>query len=89
MSCAKCGGDHETTACPHGWLTNDPSAIRQPTPVGAPFRTPAPQADPLIGLQVGNYRILRMLGTGGMGSVYLGEHTGIGSKVAASPPSRR
>ncbi len=39
-------------------------------------------ADPLLGAQVGSYRILRLLGTGGMGSVYLGEHSGIGSKVA-------
>ncbi len=38
--------------------------------------------DPLIGSQVGSYRILRLLGTGGMGSVYLGEHSGIGSRVA-------
>ena len=39
-------------------------------------------ADPLIGAQVGSYRILKLLGTGGMGSVYLGEHSGISSRVA-------
>ena len=39
-------------------------------------------ADPLIGAQVGSYKILKLLGTGGMGSVYLGEHSGIGSRVA-------
>ena len=38
--------------------------------------------DPLIGAQVGSYKILKLLGTGGMGSVYLGEHSGIGSRVA-------
>ena len=38
--------------------------------------------DVLIGAQVGSYKILKLLGTGGMGSVYLGEHSGIGSRVA-------
>ena len=38
--------------------------------------------DALIGQQVGSYKILKLLGTGGMGSVYLGEHSGIGSRVA-------
>ncbi len=35
-----------------------------------------------IGAQVGNYRVIRELGRGGMGTVYLGEHQSIGSKVA-------
>jgi len=38
--------------------------------------------DPLIGLVVGSFRLIRKLGAGGMGTVYLGEHTLIGSKVA-------
>jgi serine/threonine protein kinase len=38
--------------------------------------------DPLIGTVVGSFRLIRKLGDGGMGSVYLGEHTLIGSKVA-------
>ena len=41
-----------------------------------------PTKDALIGVQVGSYKILKLLGTGGMGSVYLGEHSGIGSRVA-------
>ncbi|HYH97011.1 protein kinase domain-containing protein [Hyalangium sp.] len=45
--------------------------------------TPAAEAkDPLIGLVVGSFRLVRKLGGGGMGTVYLGEHTLIGSKVA-------
>jgi serine/threonine-protein kinase len=52
---------------------------QQPMPM---FSTPAPTTDPLLGITVGSYRILKLLGTGGMGSVYLGEHTGIGSRVA-------
>jgi serine/threonine-protein kinase len=38
--------------------------------------------DPLIGTVVGSFRLVRKLGGGGMGTVYLGEHTLIGSKVA-------
>ncbi|MFZ5443659.1 MAG: protein kinase domain-containing protein [Myxococcota bacterium] len=44
--------------------------------------TPTPATDPLLNQQVGSYKILKLLGTGGMGSVYLGEHTGIGSRAA-------
>ncbi|MFT3706698.1 MAG: protein kinase [Archangium sp.] len=55
---------------------------QQPQPMAPMFSTPAPTVDPLLGITVGSYRILRLLGTGGMGSVYLGEHTGIGSRVA-------
>ncbi len=38
--------------------------------------------DPIIGTTLGSFRVTRALGRGGMGSVYLGEHTVIGSKVA-------
>jgi serine/threonine protein kinase len=36
----------------------------------------------MIGQTVGNYRILKLLGEGGMGAVYLAEHPGIGRKAA-------
>lgn len=36
----------------------------------------------LIGERAGSYRIVRLLGEGGVGSVYLGEHPIIGTKVA-------
>ena len=39
-------------------------------------------ADPLVGTQVGSFRVVRLLGRGGMGTVYLAEHPVIGSKVA-------
>jgi serine/threonine-protein kinase len=53
-------------------------------PLAAP-KTPTPPAeakDPLIDVVVGSFRLIRKLGGGGMGTVYLGEHTLIGSKVA-------
>jgi serine/threonine-protein kinase len=42
----------------------------------------APATDPLVGTQVGSFKLVRLLGRGGMGSVYLAEHPVIGSKVA-------
>ena len=45
--------------------------------------TPATSApDPLLGTTVGSFRLVKRIGHGGMGSVYLGEQTLIGSKVA-------
>jgi len=45
--------------------------------------TPATSApDPLLGTTVGSFRLVRRIGLGGMGAVYLGEQTLIGSKVA-------
>ena len=39
-------------------------------------------SDPLVGALIGRYRVERLLGRGGMGRVYLGIHTEIGSRVA-------
>ncbi|TMA26812.1 MAG: hypothetical protein E6J78_12600 [Deltaproteobacteria bacterium] len=38
--------------------------------------------DELIGRSIGSYVISKVLGKGGMGSVYMAEHPGIGSRVA-------
>src|SRR5690349_15331778 len=38
--------------------------------------------DAMLGSEVARYRLARVLGTGGMGRVYLGVHPAIGSRVA-------
>lgn len=68
--CASCGQSHPPAA----------PCLREPITVGA---APAKAVgDDLLGATLGNFRIVRLLGRGGMGTVYLGEHTLIGSRVA-------
>ena len=43
---------------------------------------PMEEVDPLVGTRMGSFRLVRRVGRGGMGSVYLGEHESIGSRVA-------
>ncbi len=43
---------------------------------------PATSIDSRIGTVIGNHRLLDMLGTGGMGAVYLAEHVYIGTRAA-------
>jgi len=38
--------------------------------------------DPMLGRMIGSYRVVALLGEGGMGRVYKGLHPGIGSRVA-------
>jgi tRNA A-37 threonylcarbamoyl transferase component Bud32 len=87
-TCARCGGTHgvgESCAAPGLTLAfaGDASAPRAPTPrpePAAPGTTAA--TDPLIGSRVGSFDVVRLLGRGGMGTVYLAEHPVIGSRVA-------
>jgi serine/threonine-protein kinase len=39
-------------------------------------------ADPIVGSTLGPFKITKVIGRGGMGTVYLGEHAVIGSRVA-------
>ena len=50
--------------------------------VWLPTNRPPSVADPFIGAVVGAYRIERLIGRGGMGVVYLAEHTHLERKVA-------
>jgi serine/threonine-protein kinase len=50
------------------------------TPTAAPL--PQPRPEDLAGATAGSYRLVRMLGRGGLSSVWLGEHPVIGSRVA-------
>jgi serine/threonine protein kinase len=44
--------------------------------------SPTSTTDPLVGTTLGSFKITRVIGRGGMGTVYLGEHKFIGSRVA-------
>ena len=46
-------------------------------------------ADSLLGACIGSFRLTRRLDQGGMGTVYLGEHVNIGSRVAIKVLHRR
>jgi serine/threonine-protein kinase len=48
----------------------------------SPDMMAADEDDPLLGTQLGSFRLVRRLGRGGMGTVYLGEHVSIGSRMA-------
>ncbi|HZH15658.1 MAG TPA: serine/threonine-protein kinase [Archangium sp.] len=54
--------------------------LRETLEPSVPRREPG--ADPLLGQCIGSFRLTRRLGHGGMGTVYLGEHVDIGSRVA-------
>src|SRR5213082_607252 len=48
---------------------------------GLPLRGRSHMVD-LVGQQLSNYRLVRLLGQGGFGDVYLGEHTYLKSQAA-------
>ena len=67
-------------------LVTEPTQVggpRMKSPTGMEFRVPVPAGDPYIGTIISErYRVLRKLGEGGMGVVYLAEHILIEKKVA-------
>lgn len=85
-ACVLCGTTHlADVACRRAEATTEPAGLedgegRTRTLPSGTAATPSPAG--LIGTMVGNFRIVRLLGSGGMGSVYLGEHKLIGSRVA-------
>lgn len=77
--CGACGRRHGTDA-------SCPTLVRADVRAGGTARprcAPVVEAqDPLVGVRCGSFRLVRRLGRGGMGAVYLGEHVSIGSRVA-------
>jgi len=65
--CPKCRSKYPTQ---ERFCRNDASVLVEPTDMGR------------IGTTVGNYHLQQILGRGGMGTVYSGEHVYIGKKVA-------
>ena len=94
--CPACGSEPHTDggACPAAtgpgrtlqFGADEPATLAPPGAAGdaaSPGRLElAPDQDPLVGARVGSFQIVRMVGRGGMGTVYLAEHPVIGSKVA-------
>ncbi|HEX8910583.1 MAG TPA: serine/threonine-protein kinase, partial [Anaeromyxobacteraceae bacterium] len=72
--CPVCRGGHPLAECPRPRPPTETLELRLE-------QGPAP-SDPLLGAMVGSFRVQRLLGRGGMGTVYLAEHPVIGSKVA-------
>jgi len=56
-------------------------APRSPVPLTGLTPPPVPPVD-MVGGLLGHYRVIRKLGSGGMGTVYLAEQTRIGARVA-------
>jgi len=46
------------------------------------IEAPASSADSIVGKAIGKYRVIRMIGEGGMGRVFLAEHVLLGRKMA-------
>ncbi|WP_164009034.1 protein kinase domain-containing protein [Pyxidicoccus trucidator] len=77
--CVACGRWHGAEASCSTLVRADEASAGTPRQRCTP---PGEEADPLVGQRFGSFRLVRRLGRGGMGAVYLGEHVSIGSRVA-------
>ena len=80
--CSSCGHPHlPGEPCTAARLAGAGTGTLAMDAAAAEGEAPAP-TDPLVGSAVGSFRVVRALGRGGMGTVYLAEHPVIGSRVA-------
>ncbi|WP_223642844.1 serine/threonine-protein kinase [Corallococcus sp. EGB] len=80
-TCSACGLGHgEETSC--DTLVREAGGGGARTGESPAAVAPSEEVDPLLGTQMGSFRLVRRVGRGGMGSVYLAEHVSIGSRVA-------
>jgi serine/threonine protein kinase len=80
-----CAGDEELCREVESLLASDDQAgdfLAMPALKVAADEIAAEQDQSLLGRQVGHYRILSLLGAGGMGEVYLAEDMQLGRKIA-------
>jgi tRNA A-37 threonylcarbamoyl transferase component Bud32 len=63
---------------------DDVEPLAEPEPPVSPFGTPQQSRpnDPRIGANIGKYKVLSLIGTGGMADVYLVEHRHLGRRFA-------
>ncbi len=59
-----------------------PPGVKKPSAPGAAKKEAAVEDDKRIGITIGKVKLIRRLGRGGMGDVYLGEHTMLQKQVA-------
>ncbi len=81
MLCELCLSEHDEDAlCSNvSWEPSEEDALTEQTGASSP---PEPAPPDMVGQTLGNYRIVRRLGSGGMGTVYLAEQTVIQARVA-------